>query len=299
MPPKRTSSSKRKLISDSEDDAIAASSSSSKKAKVSPSNTSENMLSSNGQPTNKVLPVNISFPARHSGTIIRLATFNVCGLAASQKKVGCLCVATVNALIPTWKGFNFYCMCHWIVARHICCWTGGDFAVEAEDPDILVLTETKVSILKSVWFPLAQGFKVNKEPVDLALKNRFPHCYWSIAEKKGYCEQIECHWASWLSTVVSAGTAILTKHKALSVDRTLPGHPTPSSVKGRIVTLEFENHYVVGTYVPNAGTELKVCLVASIYECSGWTSFCRISARRTNGTSTLPSTSVILTNWSL
>ncbi|KAF9075155.1 Endonuclease/exonuclease/phosphatase [Rhodocollybia butyracea] len=189
MPPKRTNSSKRKLVSDSEDDntnAAAASSSSNKKAKVSPSNTSENLLSSNGQPTNKVLPVNISFPARIPGTI-RMATFNVCGLAASQK-----------------KGFSSY--------------------VAAEDPDILVLTETKV----------------NNEPVDLALKNRFPHCYWSIAEKKGY-----------------SGTAILSKHKALSVDRTLPGHPNPSLVKGRIVTLEFENHYVIGTYVPNAGTELK------------------------------------------
>lgn len=53
------------------------------------------------------------------------------------------------------------------------------------------------------------------------------------------------------------GTAILSKHKPLSVDQTLPGHPKPLSVKGRIITLEFENYYVVGTYVPNAGTGLK------------------------------------------
>src|SRR6267154_2630361 len=56
-----------------------------------------------------------------------------------------------------------------------------------------------------------------------------------------------------------AGTAILSKHKPLSVDKTLPGHPDPSSVKGRIVTLEFENYYVIGTYVVNAGQDLKVC----------------------------------------
>ncbi len=56
-----------------------------------------------------------------------------------------------------------------------------------------------------------------------------------------------------------AGTAILSKHKPLSVDKTLPGHPDPSSVKGRIVTLEFENYYVIGTYVVNAGQGLKVC----------------------------------------
>ncbi|KAJ3732300.1 Endonuclease/exonuclease/phosphatase [Lentinula guzmanii] len=187
MAPKRASSSKRKAISDSEDeDTSLTKTSSSKKAKISPPSTSDNVVSSSGQPTNKVLPVHISFPERQQGTV-RLATFNVCGLAASQK-----------------KGLSFY--------------------IAAEDPDILVLTETKV----------------NNEPVDLALKNRFPHCYWAIAEKKGY-----------------SGTAILSKHEPISVDRTLPGHPNPASVKGRIITLEFENHYVIGTYVPNAGAELK------------------------------------------
>lgn len=57
--------------------------------------------------------------------------------------------------------------------------------------------------------------------------------------------------------MVAAGTAILSKHKPLSVSTTLPGHPDPASVKGRIVTLEFDNLYVVGTYVVNAGTDLK------------------------------------------
>lgn len=56
----------------------------------------------------------------------------------------------------------------------------------------------------------------------------------------------------------AAGLAILSKHKALSVDTTLPGHPDPSSVKGRIVTLEFETCYLIGTYVVNAGVQLKV-----------------------------------------
>lgn len=44
--------------------------------------------------------------------------------------------------------------------------------VEAEDPDILVLTETKV----------------NNEPVDPDLTARFPYRYWSISEKKTYCK---------------------------------------------------------------------------------------------------------------
>jgi hypothetical protein len=56
-----------------------------------------------------------------------------------------------------------------------------------------------------------------------------------------------------------AGTAILSKHKPLGIDKTLPGHPEPGTVKGRIVTLEFENYYVIGTYVVNAGQDLKVC----------------------------------------
>lgn len=55
-----------------------------------------------------------------------------------------------------------------------------------------------------------------------------------------------------------AGTAILSKIKPLSVSTTLPGHPDPISVKGRIVTLEFEKCWLVGTYVVNAGTGLKV-----------------------------------------
>ncbi|KAK0450989.1 Endonuclease/exonuclease/phosphatase [Armillaria borealis] len=171
MPPKRAGTSKRKAA-DSDDDATST-----KKAKVESS-------VEGAQPTNKVLPVNISFPPRKG---LRIAAWNVCGLAASQK-----------------KGFKFY--------------------VEAEDPDVLVLTETKV----------------NDESVDPALKARFPHSYWSISSKKTY-----------------SGTAVLSKYKALSVDKTLPGHPDPDIIKGRIITLEFESCYLVATYVPNAGTELK------------------------------------------
>ncbi|THU82267.1 hypothetical protein K435DRAFT_734851, partial [Dendrothele bispora CBS 962.96] len=186
MPPKRASSSKRKAAADSDGEDASQST---KKAKLdgadATSSSSSNTVQG-AQPTNKVLPLDISFPPRISDCI-RIATWNVCGLATSQK-----------------KGFKYY--------------------VEAEDPDILVLTETKV----------------NNEPVDPSLKSRFPHSYWTIAEKKGY-----------------SGTAVLSKIKPLSVNKTIPGHPNPSIVKGRIITLEFENCYVIGTYVPNAGTELK------------------------------------------
>jgi len=55
-----------------------------------------------------------------------------------------------------------------------------------------------------------------------------------------------------------AGTAVLSKYKPLSVVKTLPGHPKPNDVKGRIITLEFEECYIIATYVVNAGTGLKV-----------------------------------------
>ncbi|PPQ89148.1 hypothetical protein CVT25_006520 [Psilocybe cyanescens] len=176
-------SSKRKVDNDSDesnrDEEPSQTSQSSKKARKEdpPPNT---------LPTNKALPVKIDLPPKQSG-ISRIASWNVSGLAASEK-----------------KGFKFY--------------------VEAEDPDILILTETKL----------------NKASDDAALKARYPHQYWSISAKKGY-----------------AGTAVLSKQKPLNVDQTIPGHPDPESVKGRIVTLEFETFYLVGTYVVNAGQGLK------------------------------------------
>ncbi|KAH7889390.1 Endonuclease/exonuclease/phosphatase [Phlebopus sp. FC_14] len=189
MPPEHKAPAKRKAASETPSDSMEPSQSQTqprtKKPKVATS-TSEDGKARNGQPTNKVLPVTISFPPRVPGTL-RLATWNICGLAAAQK-----------------KGFKYY--------------------VEAEDPDILVLTETKV----------------NDVPVDPVIKTRFPHCVWSISDKKTY-----------------SGTAVLSKHKPLSVDKTLPGHPDPSHVKGRIVTLEFEGCYIVATYVTNAGQGLK------------------------------------------
>lgn len=110
--------------------------------------------------------------------------------------------------------------------------------------------------------------------MDLALKERYPHQYWSISEKKTYCNILYFSHVgpSNRFPIFIAGVAILSKHQALSVDMTLPGHPTPNSVKGRIVTLEFETCYLIGTYVVNAGEKLKVSqmnqtsfLISNIY----------------------------------
>ena len=63
-------------------------------------------------------------------------------------------------------------------------------------------------------------------------------CYWSYAEKKGY-----------------SGTAIFTKHTPLSATSGIgiPEHDT----EGRVVTLEYEDFYLVCVYTPNAQDGLK------------------------------------------
>ena len=62
--------------------------------------------------------------------------------------------------------------------------------------------------------------------------------YWCYAEKKGY-----------------SGTAVFTKHKPLSVRYNLgiARHDT----EGRVVTLEYENFFLVCVYTPNAQDGLK------------------------------------------
>lgn len=90
------------------------------------------------------------------------------------------------------------------------------------DPDVLCLQETKatVDIVK-----------------DIATEMDGYECYANEAEKKGY-----------------SGTAIFTKTPPLSVlyDLGVPEHDN----EGRVITLEFDNYYLVNTYVPNSGANL-------------------------------------------
>src|SRR5882757_2009766 len=87
MLPKKKTAPKRKAPSESPSDNEDASKSqsASKKAKVS-NEASEPTVAANGQPNNKVLPVNINFPPRIEGTV-RLSTWNICSLASASKKV--------------------------------------------------------------------------------------------------------------------------------------------------------------------------------------------------------------------
>lgn len=61
--------------------------------------------------------------------------------------------------------------------------------------------------------------------------------YWFSAEKKGY-----------------SGTAIFTKHEPKTVRYGVSGKHTD---EGRVITLEYENFYLVCAYVPNAQDGLK------------------------------------------
>ena len=88
MPPKRAVSSGKRKADSVPDGEKSVRSEQTKKAKVdaSDSTAEQTGLAPNGQPTNKVLPVKISFPPRADGAT-RIASWNICGLAASQKKV--------------------------------------------------------------------------------------------------------------------------------------------------------------------------------------------------------------------
>ena len=63
------------------------------------------------------------------------------------------------------------------------------------------------------------------------------HQYWNYAQKKGY-----------------SGTAVFSKQEALSVSYgiSIPEHDT----EGRVITLEYEDFYLVNCYTPNSQNEL-------------------------------------------
>ena len=89
----------------------------------------------------------------------------------------------------------------------------------AEDADFFCLQETKLQAGQ-----IAMDLPGHKD-------------YWNYAEKKGY-----------------SGTAIFAKHEPLSV--TLGIGVEELDNEGRVVTLEYDNFYIVTCYTPNAQREL-------------------------------------------
>jgi len=80
-----------------------------------------------------------------------------------------------------------------------------------------------------------QETKLQEGQIELELPNY--QAYWCYAEKKGY-----------------SGTAIFTKHEPLSVSYGI-GVPELDN-EGRVITLEYQDFYLVTCYTPNAQREL-------------------------------------------
>lgn len=76
-----------------------------------------------------------------------------------------------------------------------------------------------------------QEIKLQEGQIDMVLPGY--HTYWNYAQKKGY-----------------SGTAVFTKKKPLAVYYGLgiEGHDT----EGRIITLEYDTHFVLTVYTPNS-----------------------------------------------
>lgn len=112
-------------------------------------------------------------------------------------------------------------MISWNVNGLRSCLTKGfeDFFKEA-DADIFCLQETKLSAGQLQFEP--EGY----------------HVYWNYAEKKGY-----------------SGTAIFSKEEPVSVNYGMGIEEHDH--EGRIITLEFQNYYVVTVYTPNSKRELE------------------------------------------
>lgn len=99
---------------------------------------------------------------------------------------------------------------------------GGLEYIQHEKPDILCLQEIKCS--------------QDKLPSDVASIPGY-HPYWLSGEQEGY-----------------AGVGIYTKKMAITVTYGL-GDPTLDD-EGRIITAEYEQFYLICTYVPNSGRGL-------------------------------------------
>jgi len=92
-------------------------------------------------------------------------------------------------------------------------------SIKKNDPDIICLQETKA----------------HPNQVDVQLKE-YPHHYWNSAQRKGY-----------------SGVAIFSKIKPLSIKYGIG----LLDEEGRVITLEFQEYYLVNVYTPNSKRGLE------------------------------------------
>ncbi|MFC8688935.1 exodeoxyribonuclease III [Brevibacillus porteri] len=81
-----------------------------------------------------------------------------------------------------------------------------------------------------------QETKLQEGQIEMEIGEEY-HQYWNYAEKKGY-----------------SGTAVFTKKEPLSVRYGLEENYEP---EGRVITLEFQDFYLVTVYTPNAKRDLS------------------------------------------
>lgn len=91
--------------------------------------------------------------------------------------------------------------------------------IETHDPDIICLQEVKA---------------MEEQAMELKTPNH-PYTYWNSAERKGY-----------------SGVAVFSKHEPISVIKGIG----LIDEEGRVLTLEFEEYYLVTVYTPNSKREL-------------------------------------------
>ena len=83
-----------------------------------------------------------------------------------------------------------------------------------------------------------QETKLQEGQIELDLESY--HQFWCYAEKKGY-----------------SGTAIFSKQKPLNVIYGINNKEIETPNEGRVITLEFEDFYMITVYTPNSQNELK------------------------------------------
>ncbi len=94
-----------------------------------------------------------------------------------------------------------------------------------------------------------QETKIQNEQIDLFIESIFSgyYAYWNSAEKKGY-----------------SGTAIFTKKEPINI--TYGIGIEEHDKEGRVITLEFENFYMVNVYTPNSKRGLERLNYRMIWE---------------------------------
>lgn len=94
-----------------------------------------------------------------------------------------------------------------------------------------------------------QETKMQEDQIDISIQKLFQnyYSYWNSAIKKGY-----------------SGTAVFTKQKPLNV--TYGIGKEEHDQEGRIITIEYENFYLVNCYTPNSKRELERLSYRMIWE---------------------------------